>query len=172
MGKRRPKRGDRSGGSYGHSDASSKGDGATFNGNNSGRTCEETATHARRNVTDLSLIAMDDLPTPIALDPRAHVQTLQEALGKSDKGQQVVFRNAPPPVLRARLESRSVRKKGFGKNQHVYAQYDSDTDLAEECAKMSSGSKTQARRPTEEQGALDMITSGLRPGTGSRRDCA
>ena len=153
MGKR-PKRGDHSGGSYGHRDASSKGDGATFNGNNSGRTCEETATHARRNVTDLSHMAIDDLPTPITLDPRAHVQTLQEALEKSDKGQQVVFKNVQPPVLRARLASRSVRKKGFGKNQHLYAQYDSDTDLAEECAKMSlppSGSKTQTRQPTEEQ---------------------
>jgi hypothetical protein len=148
IGKRRPKRGDRSGGSYGHSDASSKGDGATFNGNNSGRTCEETATHARRNFTDLSHIAMDDLPTPIALDPRARVQTLQEALGKSDKGQQVVFRNVPPPVLRARLESRSVRKKGFGKNQHVYAQYDSDTDLADECAKMSLPPSGQDTNPS------------------------
>ncbi len=91
---------------------------------------------------------MDDLPTPIALDPRARVQTLQEALGKSDKGQQVVFRNVPPPVLRARLESRSVRKKGFGKNQHVYAQYDSDTDLADECAKMSLPPSGQDTNPS------------------------
>jgi hypothetical protein len=156
----RQPRGSRGRGGYGRTNASSEGDGATFNGNSSKRT--STAAPIGRNAANPSQVPIDGLPTP-TFDDRcdaatANLPTMEEALRRSAKGEIVVFADLAdeePSEPQPRLVKRQPHKSKFSNTGHLYENYDSDTDLAEKCAKVSlirdSGGKKQSRNHTVEE---------------------
>ena len=139
---------------YGRTNASSEGDGATFNSNSSKRT--STAAPTGREAANLSQVPLDGLPTPM-FDARcdaatANLPTMEEALRRSAEGETVVFADLAdetPSQPQPRLVKRQPHKTKFSSTRHLYENYDSDTDLAEKCAKVSlmrdSGGKKQSR---------------------------
>ena len=159
MSARQP-RGSRGRGGYGRTNASSEGDGATFNGKSSKRT--STAAPTGREAANLSQVPVDGLPTPMFHGrcdaATANLPTVEEALRRSAEGETVVFADladASPSKPQPRLVKRAPHKTKFFNTRILYAKYDSDTDLAEACAKVSlirdSGGKKQSQNHTVEE---------------------